>query len=166
MNLVLLCFHGLTLYHEGQESGDKKRKGEEREEYLNFNSLFNSAPEGQRSWWRFQHQEGRFFFPPTLPTSKSQKEHGFPNVLGESRECGCTEKKDFSCPVCFPYSRVGRSKETKWRAQLELETSQEKAPAEALEMALVYNRTRSITARMLTWILSCKCLLTDSYLLG
>lgn len=37
---------------------------------------------------------------------------------------------------------------------------------EARKQCLVYNRTLSITPHMSTWILSCKCLLTDSYLLG
>lgn len=54
---------------------------------------------------------GGAFFPPTLPTSKSQKEHGFPNVPGESRECGCTEKKDFFLALyAFPTAEWAAAK--------------------------------------------------------
>lgn len=45
-------------------------------------------------------------------------------------------KERVSCPVCFPCSRVGRRKETKWRAQLGLETSEEKAATEAVKTEL------------------------------
>lgn len=109
---------------------------------------------------------GRGSLSPPCLFLKARKNMFFPNVLGEPRECGCTEKNGFSCPVCFPCSRVGRRKETKWRAQLGLETSEEKAAWKRRKRCLVYNRTLSITPHMSTWILSCKCLLTDSYLLG